>query len=845
MTTLLNRVSVVRHAAVAVLLALALVAGLPPAGGLVGAARAAPAKLDLNSATLEEILTLPVPADLARRIYDHRVYVRYYENIYDLMDVEGMSGAVLEQLKPLVETMLPSVADASLARLSASFRQVQDFLSEEGASEGLADEYLDRLRNPENINDLDLYDLMSYQNISPVDATAILRARTRLGKLEDDRQLRGVDGLRYFSYRGLRDFVTYGPGESAGHDLTGYYQTRFWQTPFASGDDEIGASATGRTRYRNGASARFQPGWLNKIRVNHVSGLQGGLLTNQEYGENNWNETTKAYAGITNQRVGDFHLKSLIFGSFRVAYGLGLVMDNTDYVRYRKTGYGFDTRPLGVYGDLSRSFEYDLNGVAAEGAWGPVQLSAFAAGGRKDGILNPDGTVNRYVTMRPRLDASELGNRVVYDADSLLVGPSYMRRDAFREDMLGGNLKVQVAPGSFIGLSGYEARYDRGFRADESTLVLDTSLLEARDSEIWNGYTSVFTDGNGETQTHKFRRVLGAEAQTVFANMALQGEYAFLQDPRHGLFDHRNPDAYVINAFSQWDNLHLLAIYRDYDIGFDNPYARPFSNDSRYEMTLLDSPYRLKDDLYTWLETTTPQPKAEKGLFFDMRYRLSRNLILSGLQYDQWTRKADGADLMRYTIKGEYQPIFNLRLRVRHRYSSRSETDPDDVRKFRNWETRWQATFLLSDYNRLGFMYMTSNVMFPPRPRLGGTADPGATDPGVGSAGQRAHGFEVRYEHNLSPGLQVAMASSVYDGFLWNFEGNEFVLLDGKGFRNWLQIESRISDRLLCQLKVTRDHNLPVDIDVREFGDVYGADPDATHVTNEQTTVRLQMDYTF
>jgi len=422
---------------------------------------------------------------------------------------------------------------------------------------------------------------------------------------------------------------------------------------------------------------------------------------------------------------------------------------------------------------------------------------------------------------------------------------SGLRRDAFREDMLGGNLKVMLAPGTFLGVTGYEARYDRGFRADASELVIDTSLLDARDSEISNAYTSVFTDANGETQTFKFRRVLGAEAQTVFANVALQGEYAFLQDPRNSVFNSKNPDAYVVNAFSQWENLHLLAIYRDYDVGFDNPYSRAFSNDSRYEMTLLDSYYRLDDPLYYWLESTTPQPKAEKGLFLDLRYRISRALTITGLQYDQWTRKADGADLMRYTIKGEYQPIFNLRFRVRHRYSSRSEMDPADVRKFKNWETRWQALVLLSDNNRLGFMYMTSNVMFPPRARLGGTAVPGAGNPSVGSAGSPGTAFEVRYEHNLADGLRVSFASSVYDGFLWNFEGNEFVLLDGQAFRNWVQVESRVSDRLLCQLKVTRDHNLPKEIDVREFGDPYGNDPDAVRVPGNDTIVRLQMDYTF
>lgn len=820
--------------------AAALVLGLLLGGGLVPA-RAAPEPVDLNSASLEAILALPVPPDVARRIYDYRVYERFYANVFELMEVEGLTAEMLERLKPLVATMPPTVTDASIARLSASFRQVQDFLGEEGASEGLADEYLDRLRNPENINDLDLYDLMSFQNISPVDAAAIVRARSRLGSIEDDRQLRGIDGLRYFSYRNLRDFVVYSDEQQSPTALTGFYQTRFWETPFSDTEDELGNFASGRPRGRYTVDQvdQFQPGWLTKVRLSHVDGVQGGLVTAREFGESDWNETTKAYAAVTDRRAGGFRLKSLVVGNFRVAYGLGLVMDNTDYIKFRKTGYGFDTRPLGVYGDLSRSYEYALNGVAAEATWGPVLASFFASGGEKDGILNDDGTINRYVVMRPRPAAEWLEDRTVAGV------PTGLRRDAFEEDLLGGNLKFMLAPGSFIGVSGYEARYDRGFRADETTLVTDTSLLEARDAEIWNGYTSVYTDENDETQTYKFRRILGAEAQAVVANVALQGEYAFLQDPRRDLFHKDNPDAYVINAFSQWSNLHLLAIWRDYDVGFDNPYARAFSNDSRYEMTLLDSPFRLNDDLYTWLETGSPQPKAEKGLFLDMRYRLSRNLVLSGLQFDQWQRKADGADMMRYTIKGEYQPIFNLRLRVRHRYSSRSELDPGDVRKFRNWETRWNATFLLSDNNRLGFTYMTSNVMFPPRARLSGTAGSAVGDPSVGTAGMPAFALEARYEHSLSPGLQIAFASSVYDGFVWNFEGNEFVLLDGNGFRNWVQIESRISDRLLCQLKVTRDHNLPRDVDVRRFGDPYGNEPDAWRVPGDDTTVRLQMDYTF
>ena len=813
--------------------------GPASSGFLPSAALAAPAShaglVDLNSASLEEVQSLPIPGNVARSIVDYRTYVRFFDNVYELNEVEGMTSEYFAALKPLVSTIPPADEDPSIARLSASYRQVAQYLGQEGSSEGLTDEYLDRLRNPENLNDMDLWDLMSYQNVSPVDATNIIKSRDRLGRIETGRQLRGAEGLRYFAYRNLRDFVVYSEQEKEAESsraVSGYVQTRYWETPFANDDQELQVNGI-NSLSPNGL---FPPGWMNKARVNVRGGYQAGVLTSQEYGEADWNETAKAYAGVTDRRFGDFRLKSAFVGNFRVAYGLGLVMDNTDYIHFRKTGYGFNKRLLGVHGDLSRSYEYTLKGGAFEGNYGPVNASFFVSSEKKDGILNPDGTINRYVTMRPRFEEDGF-----FDSRAF----SGLRRDAFQEDMIGGNVKVMVAPGTFIGVSGYEARYDKGFDANVNTLVADTGLLEARDNEISQGYTSVWTDADGEKQTAKFRRVLGTEAQAVYGNVAVQGEYAFMQNPQNTLFNVKNPDAFVVNAFSQWDNLHLLAIYRDYDVGFDNPYGRAFSNDSKYEMTLLDSYYRLNDPLYSWTVSEGSQPKAEKGLFLEARYRISRKLILSGLQFDQWTRKADGADLMRYTIKAEYQPVFNLRFRVRHRYSSRSEDDPYDVRKFKNWETRWQLIGLLSDYNRVQFMYMTSNVMFPPRARLGGTAEPGAGDPSVGGNGAPGNAFEVRYEHNLTPGLKVQLASAVYNGFFWNFEGNEFVLLDGNGFRNWFKVESRVSERLLFQLKVTRDHNLPRAVDIRLFGDPSGNDPDAQYVKKDQTTVRLQMDYTF
>ncbi len=820
-------------------------------------------KVDLNSARLETVLALPIPEEVARAIVDHRDYLRYYGSIYELMEVEGMTPRLLARLKPLVETLPPEVADASLARLSAGYRQMQRYLGQEGSNEGLADEYLDKMRNPENVNEMDLYDLMSYQNVSPVDATNILKARNRLGAFETGRQLRRSEGLRYWAYRNLRDFVVYSDREledlSSGR-ATGYLQTRYTETPFYSLDDDLGQAATGlpRGHYRVADQDLPGPGWFNKFRVTDGKGVFGAL-TAREFGENDISETLKFYSGVKDLRFGDMRLKGLYFGNYRVAYGLGLVMDNTDYMHFRKTGFGFNKRLLGVHGDLSRSSEFSLRGIAGEVAWGPVNFSGFLSSDRKDAIMNLDAegnpvSINRYIVMNPRPDADWLRNREVnigYN-DTPEMKASGLRRDAFQEDLLGGNVKVQLAPGTFVGLTGYEARSNYGFDPTFDQLIIpdDMHNLGARDAEINNAYDSI-----QGSDVYKWRRVMGAEAQTVYGNTSLQGEYAFLQDPRNDFLSSDNPDAMVINVFSQWENLHLLALYRDYDVGFDNPYSRAFSNDSRYEMTLLSSPYYLQDDLYTWLEATTPQPKAEQGLYLETRYRITRQLVLNQLSFDQWKRKADGADLMRYTLKAEYQPIFNLRFRVRHRYSSRSEANPTDVRTYRNWETRWQVIAMLSNYNRLAFTYMSSNVMFPPRPRLTAPVDPADFTNDfndgnyslLGSAGMPASAFEARYEHSFTPGLKFTLGSAMYDGFMWNFEGNEFVLLDGQGFRNWFKVESRVSERMLFQLKITRDHNMPrTYVDARSFKNVdFANNPDATYVPGDDTLVRLQMDYTF
>jgi len=102
--------------------------GLMPvtSGVMLGTATAATAQqaslVDLNSASLEEVLSLPIPEELARTIVDYRTYLRFFDNVYELMEVNGMTPEYFQALKPLVATMPPQDVDPSIARLSASYR---------------------------------------------------------------------------------------------------------------------------------------------------------------------------------------------------------------------------------------------------------------------------------------------------------------------------------------------------------------------------------------------------------------------------------------------------------------------------------------------------------------------------------------------------------------------------------------------------------------------------------------------------------------------------------------------------------------------------------------------------
>lgn len=837
-------------------------------------------RIDLNRAPLTELESLPITPEMALAIYRYRTYVSYFDDAYELMHVKGMTPAIFATLRPLIvitpdfEIRREELREEEQRTLERYF-VLQRMLSNEGVSEGQVDAYVDALREPININDLSFWDLVSFQNVSPVDAKAILQEINQSGRIENERQLRSSTGLSYWGYRNLRDFVNYTSTRDKRH-LSGHYQVRLYNTPYSLDQDDIlieNVSGDVRNFDTNTYAGRMdlgasRPYVTNKLRLRFGRYWGLGYISHRNLGEEKWNETSKFFLELkdlpgTDTPLGRLKLNSAVAGNFSASFGQGLVFDATDFFSSRRTGFGFNPRFIGLRGDQSRSDEFTMRGLGVDASLGRVRGTFFYSQDDKDAILNPDGSFNSYFRMIPRVSNSfmasirdDIESGVLQDVNG--TDPFLPMRDVMDERVIGGNLKFEILPGTYVGATGVEIKTENNaaemfpgspvlgrWDPNPLTLVIDPGRLEDRDAEIGARYNSVAL-GN-------YRRVWGAEAQTVFKNVSLAAEYGKLETSTNesalGRMFGSGPEAFVANAYVQYENFNFLALYRDYDIGYDNPYNRAFSEDSRFEQTILDgNAFRLKNPYWAFLgaQGGTPSSKSERGFYLGTRYQPTRQATISA-EFDNWVRKVDNAPLRRATLWGEYRPIFPVRFRVRHRFSARDESEIEDVRKFQSWETRFNMRVNLSRFDRVDLLFSTSSVRFAPRGRLNGPATGGDTQAdSTSSAGIPGRAIMGRLTHNFSDFLQVQFAVEMYNGFLWNFEDNEFIVVDGEGFRNWVMLSHRLSEHMTWRLKWTRDHQRPrTYVDIRNFGSLVAPTPDATNARDDQSAFRFQLDFSF
>lgn len=804
------------------------------------AAGGAEPQLDLNRATLEEIMKLPISPEDARAIWERKEFHTYFGSVYDLLKVPGITTNEFLVLKPLVKIVPVPVEDAELQRVNEIYFRIRQWEAEEGASEAITDYWIDLAKDPVNVNSATYEDIANLQAIPPPDAAAIYNY-TRRNRIEQQSQLRNVPGLTYWGYYNARNFVRYAdPVDDTG--FRGSYQFRVTNSPQFMDITECLAED------RNKADGAYDSWWdrLNldsaapvrqhKIRGRWGRDIRAGVLLYEGLGAGDEPDAVKYHVTLKDRDVGPVHLDNVVVGNYAVAFGQGLVMQNTDYLNPRNSGYGWDKRYIGVLGDLSPTQEFALNGIATEATVGGFKSVLFYSDDWKDAVLNPDGTANQYIIMSPRVDNEDLE-----------AGGLRAMRDVLHEQTFGGNLKYVLGPGTWVAVSGYESRYNKYFKSsydpngtiDVSWMVNDTDedKLVTADSEYWSSYTS----------PGKFRRVYGADFQWVHDNVVLAGEYAGLDSDGELTKLSDDPNAFVVNAYATYSNLTLLALYRDYDVAFDNPYNRGFSEYSRFKGTILEDQYYLADPLYGLLYDNSATPQAERGLYLESRYRYSDRMTPS-FEYDVWERKSDGADYSRLVLKVRFQPIYNIIMTLRQKWQGRLGTNWLTPMSYEQVESRFSLEYRLSDFDEIEFLVSRAWIAWPPRPRLSGNPDPDGSHPAYGSAAVPSYAVGATVTHNFSEWLRLTTAATYYDGFLWTFEDSEFAVMDGRALRYWVSISDRLSDHLALKIRWTNDHGYPLTyVDARDYNvnPPGNPEPDGWYVREDSSSFKVQLDYSW
>ena len=114
-------------------------------------------KVFINSATIEELKSLPLSENQIADVYDFILFQGPVSDIYDLIKISSLDAKDIESLKSLVSIKDNKNINVGASRISDRYRKVENWTSEEGANEGLVEVWLDRLAEPKNINSANFF----------------------------------------------------------------------------------------------------------------------------------------------------------------------------------------------------------------------------------------------------------------------------------------------------------------------------------------------------------------------------------------------------------------------------------------------------------------------------------------------------------------------------------------------------------------------------------------------------------------------------------------------------------------------------------------------------------------
>ncbi|HTY08168.1 MAG TPA: helix-hairpin-helix domain-containing protein, partial [Candidatus Edwardsbacteria bacterium] len=730
------------------------------------------AKIDLNTASIDQIAALPgmAPA-LAGRIHQYRFEHGAFTSIYQLMAVPGLTATDLKRLKAQVKIVPPPAA----TEINKFIADLQDRLaSEENPGLGALNEIEDYLLHPMDINGATVDQLLLLQNVSLVDAAAVTRHIGTQGAIKDWRTLqRNVKNLSHFGFTSMRNYVSVDQKSDQLY-VDGNYRLRLersdriddggendFRMQLSSLQSALNNYVPGSAPYDTMTTAKIlgSAGWTapeiarlkaqvtaerdqltnpsnygsmsQRLICNLGNHYRVGFASQKDAYENK--ATNKGYIGMYN--VGP--LDKLFIGNYRLTVAQGLVMDNTDETMIRRTQRG-----AGLFGDVTPSYEYAFRGLAAQASLWRLTPIVFYSDNLRDGVLNRDGSVNSYFTVAPRYS---------------------WYRDAFREQTAGANIGWDLSGfsglpyGTKLGVTGFQSHYDKPIQPLAAELDLPLDKNELNDPNYirqWSGQT---------------RRVWGADFRTVYENLSLESEVGKLSGGGW---------ASLWQARLQYETVYFIVQHRSYDVDYDNPFNRGFSEQAKFDNTLLDKDYRLLDPTYTQM-TNTPQPKAERGTYLETRWQITRQLTLTRGYLDFWQNAGWGLNNFRCQAELEYRPVFPVHIRLKQKWQVKNLPKSADPTQSRTYETtlRTYCTLSARDFFNVEFRY--GEVHLTPSQTYGSNM--------LMSGGYLA----TNWEHNFSPtwDCKAGLASWRSDAMSqWIFEDTGIDFLGGDGMKYYVTL---------------------------------------------------------
>ena len=808
------------------------------------------ANINLNSASKDKLSALPLSASQVDDIYSFINQRNGIVTIYDLLEIESLTIKDINKLKPLVD-INPYEESAYVREQNLSSYKVRQWLAAEGNMEGLSDVWLDRIYRPGNVNTMSFDDLSALPNLSPVDVAAVIKQQRR-GEIKGSFELRNAPGISYWGYKNLVDFVNFETPSKENPSFHGRFSQMVRTVPVTTNPDNEGSI----TAFRNSN----RPEVYQKLSFQYGSHLKFGFSHHQNMGNPKGIYTRKKFGLVENVDMGLFRLDRFILGNFSASFGQSVIFETGDFFSPRRTGFGFTKRARGVFSDLTRSNQYILNGIAVQISNPYFRSAFFMSKAPRDAVINRDSSFSTLIVMHPRLPMGA-------NEDSLkIVSPI---TSSVNEVTWGGNIRFMPFVGAHIGFTVYESLYDRVLDpkvvetitggADDNEPELDlasnandydeysgdafylTYMSNSADPEIAAMYKSSGSSSIWD-EAQSYRRVLGFNYGFVLGNISIQGEYGELSRNFDFFTFNDEPNAFLTSLYAQFDNLTFLALYRDYDLEFDNPYQRSFSNYQRYNTSILEDGYWLEDPVYSYLYSGNPQPQSEQGYYFFTRYQFHRSFV-GYMNWDTWTRKADDAKYYRTVLTVDWRPVFNYRINIRQKWQERGSFDVFHPSPFDSRETRIRFRLRMSRFNQVELLYSRGYTTFSPRPRLTESVSPGA-EMKVGDIGSPDESIGINGTHNFSDQMTLKGGILFLQGFLWYFEDTDFRLFsaDHGAVHSWMSWQFSPLNNFSVKLKVSHTN-------YSSFSTITsGKSGNGTWISNPvvnqtESDFRLQIDY--